>query len=123
MASIDRTIRSRSLREALLIGAALTLLGPATAFVQVPVGGEFLVHPSPPGRDVDFNDHALAMRPSGEFVVVWAGFYDVFGQRFESDASKVGPEFQANTFITYHHSRPDVAMDGSAGVVVVWEHT
>ncbi len=70
---------------------------------------------------------ALAADRRGNFVVVWeSSFQDgsgsgVFGQRFDSAGSKVGDEFQANTYTTSAQSAPAVAVDGLGELVVLWE--
>ncbi|HEV8268572.1 MAG TPA: hypothetical protein VGR00_10075 [Thermoanaerobaculia bacterium] len=69
---------------------------------------------------------AVAMDPSGNFVVVWTSdtqdgsFYGVFGQRFASAGGPVGAEFRVNTYTTSRQSEPTVAMDGAGRFVVVW---
>ena len=69
---------------------------------------------------------AVAMKPSGEFVVVWQSFLEdgsyggIFGQMFDASASPVGPEFQVNSTTTNAQRVPAVAMDPSGGFVVVW---
>lgn len=62
----------------------------------------------------------------GGFVVVWLSFgqdrsdWGVFGQRFNSAGSKVGNEFQVNTFTTGNQFGPTVAANGSGSFVVTW---
>ncbi len=69
---------------------------------------------------------AVAMSPTGEFVVVWSSIsqdgdsYGNFGQRFESTGMPSGAEFQINTYTTSYQTRPSIVMDGSGGFVVVW---
>jgi hypothetical protein len=68
----------------------------------------------------------------GSFVVAWSsrgGYgtddyntYSIQGQRFASDGSKRGAEFQVNTYTTFHQFAPDVAMDADGGFVVVWHN-
>jgi hypothetical protein len=67
----------------------------------------------------------VAQAANGSFVVVWdatsgASGYDVLGQRFDPTGSKVGGEFQVNTYTTGYQWRPDIAMDASGSFVVVW---
>ncbi len=64
---------------------------------------------------------------AGNFVVVWTSLpgqdgsgYGVFGQRFDGAATKVGSEFQVNTYTTFNQQYPDVAMDPAGDFVVVW---
>ncbi len=67
---------------------------------------------------------AVAMVPSGDFVVVWCGGYgptsDVSGQRFNSSGAKLGGEFRVNTYTPYSQNSPAVATDGAGNFVVVW---
>jgi hypothetical protein len=68
----------------------------------------------------------VAIDRNGNFVVLWnastpAGFR-VFGQRYNADGSKRGPEFNAATSTTGSHLRPSVAMNPDTGeFVAVWE--
>ena len=72
---------------------------------------------------------AVAVAPSGDFVVVWSseqGSVDTSGasiqaQRFQADGSPVGSQFLVNTQTTYHQTRPDVAVDSNGDFVVVWQ--
>jgi hypothetical protein len=67
---------------------------------------------------------------AGDFVVAWRStnqdgdFFGVFGQRFGSDGTPQGAEFQVNTFTTNNQGEPSVAGLGSAGdFVVAWRST
>jgi hypothetical protein len=92
------------------------------------VGGEFRVSTS----EGSVYDPQVGTRGNGSFVVVWAvqgnyGLPDpdgnslgVFGQRFASDGSKAGDEFQVNTFTQYAEHEPDVAVRSDGSFVVVW---
>lgn len=70
---------------------------------------------------------AVAFDGSGNSVVFWESTFQdgsldgVFGQRFGSDGSPAGGEFQANTFTTAGQNRPHVATDGNGHFVVVWQ--
>ena len=44
----------------------------------------------------------------------------LFGQRYASSGSPLGPEFQINTYVTNHQGAPTVAADGTGKFVVVW---
>ena len=46
--------------------------------------------------------------------------YGVFGQRFASDGSAQGTEFQVNTYTYYSQKSPAVAVDGLGNFVVAW---
>ena len=70
---------------------------------------------------------AVAADGSGNFVVVWHSYgqdsssFGMFGQRFDSAGTKVGSEFQVNSFTTGNQANPSVAVDGSGNFVVAWE--
>jgi len=84
------------------------------------VGGEFGVNSYTTSAQ---RDPALAMDPSGSFVVVWnsagTGNYDIQGQRFDAAGAKVGAEFSVNTYTTGTQSQPAIAAVPT-GFVVVW---
>ncbi|MEO7418608.1 MAG: hypothetical protein ABI163_16230, partial [Thermoanaerobaculia bacterium] len=68
----------------------------------------------------------VAVDRDGNFVVVWAGPSPagrrVFGQRYNSNGTPRGPEFNAATSTTGDHRSPSVAMNQNTGeFVVVWE--
>lgn len=90
-----------------------------------PVGSEFQVNSFTPNAQV--SAAKVAAYPDGNFVVVWnnpssySGFsYGVFGQRFSSDGSRVGTEFQANTDTVDNRGGPDLAVTSTGEFVVVW---
>jgi hypothetical protein len=70
---------------------------------------------------------AIAMRPSGEFVVVWQSFGQdgsfggIFGQGFDASGASVGSEFQVNSISANAQRVPAVAMDATGSFVVVWQ--
>ena len=87
-------------------------------------GGEFQVNTYTtnvqwvPGVDAD---------GAGNFVVVWNSLgqdgaaWGVFGQRFDAEGSRVGREFQVNTYTTnYQTTGSAVAIDDSGNFVVAW---
>ena len=61
-----------------------------------------------------------------QFVVVWEDFvqdsstFGVFGQRYASTGTPLGPEFRVNTYTTGSQAFPAVASDSSGNFVVVW---
>lgn len=73
----------------------------------------------------EFADVATAA--TGSLVVVWHSFGQdgssngVFGQRFESDGSPAGSEFQVNTYTTGDQRYSDLAIDSAGNFVVVWQ--
>jgi hypothetical protein len=73
---------------------------------------------------------SVAVEPGGDFVVVWQSFgssgtdtsgYSVQGQRYTSDGSTQGAEFQVNAYTTLFQSNPSVAAHADGDFVVVWE--
>jgi len=62
----------------------------------------------------------------GTFVVAWTqttsypGDYDIFGQRYLSDGTPLGLEFQANSYTTGAQRIPDVAAAPGGDLVVTW---
>jgi hypothetical protein len=72
----------------------------------------------------------IAMSGSGGFVVTWASEgqddpgspFDegAFAQRYDSAGSRLGFEFQVNTFTTEGQDDPSVAVDDRDGFVIVW---
>ena len=108
----------------LFLAASLFLLGPwlRPATAQL-LGPEFQVNSY---TSYNQNLPAVAATGSGNFVGLWSsrdnGTSDgVFGQRFSSAGSKVGSEFQVNTYTTNDQGRPAVAADGPGSFLVVWE--
>jgi len=87
------------------------------------LGDEFLVNTFTESRQWQ---PAVAVGPSGGFVVVWSSFggdgmhYGVMGQRYDATGAALGSEFQVNTFTTYIQANAEVAMDGTGRFVVVW---
>jgi len=68
---------------------------------------------------------SVAIDQNGDFVAVWSADTPagvrVFGQRFNPDGSKRGPEFNAATDLTGSQGSPSVAMNPKTGeFVVVW---
>ena len=90
---------------------------------------------SPSGPEFQVNSYTLeaqercsvASLAAGGFVVVWksygqdGGGYGVFGQRFDSDGSTAGGEFQLNTTSDNYQINPSVARNGEQGFVAVWQ--
>jgi S-layer family protein len=69
---------------------------------------------------------ALAMAPSGEFVIAWSSSYSnsqrVVARRFDSTGTPVGGDFQVHIAGGYGYAAgdADVAMDGTGNFVIVW---
>jgi hypothetical protein len=74
---------------------------------------------------------AIALAPSGDFVVTWASYplsvpaqdgseSGVFARRFDSSGAALGVEFQVNTQTTSYQLMPAVARDSEGDFVIVW---
>ncbi|MCP3962299.1 MAG: hypothetical protein GY719_31030 [bacterium] len=72
---------------------------------------------------------AVAVDSDGDFVVVWDGagswgtdssVFSIHGQRYVSDGSPLGAEFQVNSYTTDAQWFPAVAVDADGDFVVVW---
>ena len=99
------------------------------------VGRRFDDGGSPLGIEFPVNIHtsyyssvpAVAMAPNGDFVVVFESIDQdgsetgVFGQRFNAVGSRLGVEFQVNTYWTGHQVNPQVSSDRDGNFVVVWQ--
>ncbi len=104
--------------------AALCLLGPGPrALTAQLLGAEFQVNSYTTNYQ---GAAAVAADDAGRFVVVWQSFFQdgafsgLFGQRFSSAGSKVGSEFQVNTYTTNGQYGSAAAATGSGDFVVVW---
>lgn len=78
----------------------------------------------------DQGEPSVARFSNGEFVVVWESRsstgtdhsqHSIQGQRFATDGSPLGVEFQVNTFTTAEQRAPHVATGGANEFVVVWQ--
>ena len=69
---------------------------------------------------------STATDAAGHFVAVWTGnaqdgsYAGVFGQRYDSTGSLLGPEFRVNTYTTSGQGSQSVAADSLGRFVVVW---
>lgn len=69
----------------------------------------------------------MAMTPRGDFIVVWESLvmdqqeeYDVYGQRFLADGTKLGQEFLVNEITSKKQRQPAVDIDQSGNFGIVW---
>jgi hypothetical protein len=85
--------------------------------------GEFRVNTTTLS-DQDFSD--VAVNSDGSFTVVWQSYGQdgsqgsVFGQRFNSNGSKIGAEFQVNTTIANYQGEPAITANNDGSFTVVW---
>jgi len=107
--------------------SCLAAVGPSEAQTPVPAGSEFQVNTYTTN---DQEEASVAVASDGDFVVVWQSLYgsglgDYFGsiqgQRFASDGTALGSEFQVNTYTTGYQYELSVATDSDGDFVVVWE--
>jgi hypothetical protein len=90
-----------------------------------PIGPEFRVNAYTTGSQTR---PAVAADGAGDFVVVWQGGspfdYDVFGQRYASSGTPVGPEFRVNTYVPGGPAagpNASISSDSSGNFVVAWQ--
>jgi hypothetical protein len=70
----------------------------------------------------------VALDNNGDFVATWLSdgsfgndnFYSIQGQRFNSNGTAQGSEFQINSYTTAQQGRPAVALNSDGDFVVVW---
>ncbi len=73
------------------------------------------------------NDPSICCDEEGNFVVVWESYtqdgsnFGVFGQRFFSDGSFRGTEFQVNTYTSQSEMDAAICCTGTGEFVVSWE--
>jgi hypothetical protein len=102
-------------------GSYSGVFGQRYASSGAPVGPEFRVNTVTAGTQ---SGTSVASDSAGNFIVVWAsgdGYsYGVFGQRYASSGTPLGPEFRVNTYTTLTQFIPSVTADASGNFVVVW---
>ena len=102
------------------------LIGLSPALAALPLGVELQVNSHT--THSQYNP-ASALLPDGGFVVIWSSYDQestdrpgVFGQRFDSVGTKLGTEFQVNTYTPDYQEHADVAVNPTTGdFVVVWQ--
>ena len=90
------------------------------------LGAQFQVNTYTTNRQ---EDPSVTLDSDGDFVVVWSSVgsggtdsdtYSIQGQRYSSDGSAAGAQFQVNTYTTDEQTSPSVAVDSDGDFVVVW---
>jgi hypothetical protein len=105
-------------------GSNYGVFGQRYASSGVPLGPEFRVNTYTTNNQ---RNPSVAADPVGNFVMVWSSYTQdgvqdgVFGQRYASSGTPLGPEFRVNTWIFGNQTRPAVAADPSGRFVVVWD--
>ena len=86
-----------------------------------PQGNQFLVNTT---TTSDQNSAAVAMDPSGNFVITWqghqSGHWQIYAQQYNGNGTPQGTEFQVSTPSTADQQDPSVAVDGSGNFVITW---
>ena len=104
-------------------GSSYGVFGQRYASSGVPQGPEFRVNAYTSDSQALAS---VAADSSGNFVVVWHSLtqdgsaWGVFGQRYASSGTPLGPEFRVNTYTTDYQIQPSVAADAAGNFVVVW---
>ncbi len=90
-----------------------------------PLGGEFRVNTT---EALDQHEPDAAYDAAGNAIVVWSSDGQdgdgsgVYGQRFDPNGNKIGPEFNVNTFTTVFQGDPRVAASPSPDdFTVTWQ--
>ncbi len=105
-------------------GSAVGSFGQRYASSGTPLGPEFRVNTYTTGGQ---GYPTVAADTAGNFVVVWRSYsqdgslFGVFGQRYASGGTPLGPEFRVNTYTTNNQSFSSVAADSFGNFVVVWQ--
>ena len=103
-------------------GSSAGVFGQRYAASGAPRGVEFRVNSYTTGGQ---GGPAVAARPRGDFVVVWASAHDgsagsVHGQRYDAAGNALGTEFLANAYTTGAQFQPQVAVGPDGRFVVAW---
>ncbi len=109
--------------------AVIALVISASATVaQVPIGSQFLVNSYTTDRQYI---PSVSMDSDGDFVIVWesygssgsdTSFWSIQGQRYASDGTALGNEFQVNSYTPRSQRGSSVSMDSDGDFVVVWKN-
>ncbi|HEY9644295.1 MAG TPA: hypothetical protein V6C57_27625 [Coleofasciculaceae cyanobacterium] len=89
-----------------------------------PIGREFRVNSTTAG---DQQNSAIALNSKGDYVIAWeSGGQDgsgkgIFAQRYSSNGTRRGSEFQVNSTTDNDQDHPSVGMDAAGDYVIVWE--
>jgi hypothetical protein len=87
------------------------------------VGSEFKVNTYTTGEQ---GQTSIAMDADGDFVITWQSYgqdgrvFGVYAQRYSSNGSAVGSEFQVHTYTAGDQGKPSVVMDSDGDFVITW---
>jgi len=106
-------------------GSPFGVFGQLFTSAAVKVGAEFQVN------SVTINYQLkpkISRNLSGGFVVVWDSYrqdgpytWGIFGQRFEENGNRFGPEFQANSATIGSQRNAAISHDSLGNFIVAWE--
>jgi hypothetical protein len=108
-------------------GLSLAAALPADAQEPVPAGAQFQINTY---TTLSQRLPSVAASAGGSFVAVWQSIgspgtdtsgSSVQGQRYASDGSAQGPQFQVNTYTTFGQDYAQVASAADGSFVVVWQ--
>ncbi len=87
-------------------------------------GAEFLVNTTVAGSQ---STPAIAMSPSGAFVITWTGggqdpdgSSGIYAQRFDASGVAQGGEFRVNSYTTNTQQLTSVGIDDAGNFVIIW---
>jgi hypothetical protein len=104
-------------------GSPTGVFGQRFASSGAPAGSEFRINTYTPFSQ---DGPSVAADAAGNFVVVWhsqfqdGSYFGVFGQRYASTGTPIGPEFRVNTTTLGDQATPRIGSDPSGNFVVVW---
>jgi hypothetical protein len=104
-------------------GSGFGVFGQRYDVTGAPQGSEFRVNTYTTGNQFY---PSVAADSSDNFVVTWSSLgqdgsgYGIYGQRYDSAGSPLGPEFRVNTTTTGSQSVSAAATDPAGNFVVVW---
>ena len=105
-------------------GSNLGILGQRYDATGAALGGEFQINTETVN---DQQSPKVAADAAGDFVVTWqsdlqdGSNWGVFAQRFRRSGTRIGGEFQVNSYTTERQYFPAIAATGSRNFVVTWK--
>ncbi len=104
-------------------GSYLGIFGQRYSSTASKLGSEFRVNTYTAGSQ---SSAQVAENSSGNFIVVWQSPQDgsglgIFAQRYNASGTKVGGEFQVNTYTTGDQLFPAIGIDSTGNYVIAWQ--
>jgi hypothetical protein len=91
------------------------------------VGSKFLVYDYEPTQYVIFPEFRVTSLADGGFVLIWQHSHnnsttamEIYGQRYDAQNNRVGPEFQVNTYTIGEQLLASVQSLEDRGFIVTW---